>query len=423
MKSRKKLLMVLVGICFCYVLSSCEKNEVKEEKKDTVISIPVIFRVNLETGEKDEEKLVKKFNEIYKDKYYIDVTWVMETEEEYRTNLKKMNVMDKLPAIIFDAQIIPSFYEMMVEDGRLTDLSPYIEGDEELKDMLGTQILENAREKDGKIYACPVENEMFSCAGFFWNKELFKKAGIKEFPTTWEDFWKVCDKLKENDIIPLSLHTGGTGWSAMLIATSEALNVKGGKEFMEELLPASYNNETGLRIAKTLKKIFQYTTEDALHNDFDVAHKNFCDGKTAMLANGYWEIQQLDEKIYDKVAFSTFPENRSVFSVYSWSIINTYSDEVKQGAIEFIKFRISERKKQREIFLAMTLDREDVKGDYARAIVNEPTLIPSYQMKWNSILQEEVIEESLPLLAKGEITPEQFVEREDESIRRYNMEQ
>lgn len=43
----------------------------KPEAKD-IVSIPVIFRVNPETGEKDEEQLVKKFNETYKDKYYVD---------------------------------------------------------------------------------------------------------------------------------------------------------------------------------------------------------------------------------------------------------------------------------------------------------------------------------------------------------------
>lgn len=330
---------------------------------------------------------------------------------------------DKLPAIIFDVQILPSFYKMMVEDGRLIDLSSYIESDEQLKNAIEPQILESCKDKDGKMYFCPVGNTVFSCTGIFWNKELLEKAGIKEFPNTWKKFWQVCDKLKENDITPLSLHTGGTGWSSMLIATAEAASTKKGKAFMDETLPASYNNETGLRIAKTLKKMFGYTTEDALHNDFDVAHKNFCDGKTAMLANGYWQIEQLNEKIYDKVAFSSFPENEMIVSIYSWSITNTYSDEVKQGAMEFVKFRILEQQKEREEFLKNMIDKEDVRGDYARAVSNNPTLISSYQTKWNSILQEEVIGEALPLLATGDITPEQFVEREDESVKRYNMEQ
>lgn len=425
MKNRKKLLLGLIGIFLCGMLSSCGAREIEESEKNEVISIPIIFRVNPENGEKENEELVKKFNEAYKDKYYLDVEWVMETEEEYRTNLKKLNVADKLPAIIFDVQILPSFYKMMVEDGRLMDLSSYIESDKELKNAIEPQILESCKDKDGKVYFCSAGSATFSYTGIFWNKELFEKAGIEEFPKTWKEFWKVCDRLRENDIIPLSLHTEGTGWSSMLIATAEAASTKEGKAFMEQSLPASYNNKTGLRMAKTLKKMFQYTTENALHNDFDVAHKNFGNGETAMLANGYWQIEQLNEKIYDKVAFSLFPENETIFSVeqFSWSITNTYSDEVKEGAMEFIKFRVLEQKKEKEEFLKNMIDKEDVRGDYARAVSNNPTLIPSYQTKWNSILQEEVIGEALPQLATGDITPEQFVEREDESVKKYNMEQ
>ncbi len=425
MKNRKKLLLCLFSIYFWCILGSCGMQEIEELEKNEVISIPVIFRVNPETGEKDNEELVEKFNEVYKDKYYLDVEWVMETEEEYRTNLKKLNVADKLPAIIFDVQILPSFYKMMVEDGRLMELSSYIESDEELKNAIDPQILENCKDSDGKIYFCPAGSAIFSCTGIFWNKELFEKAGIEEFPKTWEEFWEVCDKLKKNGIIPLSLHTEGTGWSSMLIATAEAASTKEGKAFMDETLPTSYNNKTGLKMAKTLKKMFQYTTEDALHNDFDVAHKNFVNGETAMLANGYWEIEQLNEKIYDKVAFSLFPENETIFSVeqLSWFVTNTYSDEVKKGAMEFIKFRVLEQEKEKKEFLENMIDKEDVRGDYARAVSNNPTLVPSYQIKWNSILQEEIIKEALPLLATGDITPEQFVEREDESVKRYNMEQ
>ena len=39
---------------------------------------------------------------------------------------------------------------------------------------------------------------------------------------------------------------------------------------MEEFYPETYQNESGLRIARTLQRLFSYTTEDALYADFDV---------------------------------------------------------------------------------------------------------------------------------------------------------
>lgn len=425
MRGKKRWILVIVSLIgSCFFLFSCGVQETENSKEREIATIPVIFRVNLETGEKENEGIVEKFNEIYKDKYYVDAKWVMETEEEYRKNLKKLNVTDKLPAIIFEAQILPSFYQMMLEDDRLVDLSPYVENDKELKAAIAPEILEKCRDEDGKMYFCPAGSSTFNYTGIFWNRELFERAGIEEFPDTWEEFWRVCDVLKKNGMIPLSLHTDGTGWSPMLIATAIAASSKEGKKFMEQSFPPSYNNKIGLQIAKNLKKMFEYTTEDAIYSDFDVAHNNFVEGRTAMLATGYWEIERFNDKIYDKLAFSPFPEDETIFSVeqFAWSITSTYSDEVRQGAMEFLKFRVLEQKKESEAFLEEMMDKNDVKGDYARAISKPLTLIPSYQTKWNSILQEEILGEALPLLATGSITPKQFVEKEDESVKRYNME-
>ena len=59
---------------------------------------------------------------------------------------------------------------------------------------------------------------------------------------------------------------------------------------MDALYPDSYQNENGLQLAGTLKKLFQYTTENAMYNDFDVAYENFVSGEVAMIPNGYWMI-------------------------------------------------------------------------------------------------------------------------------------
>ncbi len=443
-------------IFFCFVVNGCGTRDISkkqregkeeetrkgqieqtEEKKSAnrengrnnantdVVTIPVIFRVDPKTGEKRNEKIVEQFNEAYKGQYYVDVEWRSETEEEYRVKLKQLNAEDKLPAIIFDVKILPSFYKKMVDEGRLMDLTSFIENDVKLKEAIDPQILEKCRGSDGKIYICPEGGKSLYGTGFFWNKQLFQQAGIEKFPDTWEEFWFVCDKLKEYGITPLSLHTEGTAWSPMLIATANAASTKEGSDFMKELFPTSYQNKTGIRIAKTLKRLFEYTTKDALYNDFDVAYKNFVQEKTAILANGYWQIEQFDDQFCDKVSFSSFPENTMVFSAgeFAWSIVDTYSEEVKEGAMEFLKFRVLEEEKKREKFLKETIMRDDLRGDYARAIEKNPNIIPNYQVEWNSILQEEVLEEALPRLVSGEITPEQFVQKEDASIKAYNMEQ
>lgn len=110
------------------------------------ISIPMILTVDPSTGKKNEEEVVSAFNKTYDGVYQIEVDWIMETEDEYRKNLKRLNVTDKLPAIITDLRMLPSFYQMMIQEGRIEDLSPYINSDKEWKEMIEPNVISSFTE-------------------------------------------------------------------------------------------------------------------------------------------------------------------------------------------------------------------------------------------------------------------------------------
>ena len=410
------------------LLVGCESEEEKKtQNSQSEIKIPMILTVDPANGKKNEEKVVVKFNEEYDGIYEIDVEWVMETEDEYRQNLKRLNVTDKLPAIITDLRMLPSFYQMMIEDERIEDLSPYILEDDEWMGMIEPVVLDSFRESDGKIYLAPLSTAAFSCSGVFWNEELFEKAGIEEFPETWEEFWNVCERLESYGITPLALHTEGTAWAAMLLATAELSDTPEGAEFMKEIFPESYQNESGLHMAETLKRLFSYTTKDAIGQNFDVSYENFFSGKAAMIPNGYWMIDQIPEGEWEeRVRFSPFPGNKLVSSpeTFGWSIVSSYSDEVKKGAVEFLKFRTKLNKEEKEeLFRDNGASGGQVVQDYIRAYQGNPQIVPNYQVKWNSILQEETLGAYLPDLISGKITPEQFTQEEDKSIEQFEAEQ
>ncbi len=429
----KELYSRLLSVLLCVVLIvvllvGCKsEKEKKTANSQNEIKIPMILTVNPSTGKKNEEKVVEKFNEEYDGIYEIDVEWVMETEDEYRQNLKRLNVTDKLPAIITDLRMLPSFYQMMIEDERIEDLSPYILEDDEWMSMIEPVVLDSFRESDGKIYLAPLSTAAFSCSGVFWNEELFEEAGIDEFPETWEEFWNVCERLESYGITPLALHTEGTAWAAMLLATAELSDTPEGAEFMKEIFPESYQNESGLHMAETLKRLFSYTTKDAIGQNFDVSYENFFSGKAAMIPNGYWMIDQIPEGEWEeRVRFSPFPGNKLVSSpeTFGWSIVSSYSDEVKKGAVEFLKFRTKLNKEEKEeLFRDNGASGGQVVQDYIRAYQGNPQIVPNYQVKWNSILQEETLGAYLPDLISGKITPEQFTQEEDKSIEQFEAEQ
>lgn len=421
-----RLQAAAAALLLAVTAAGCSEKNVQAPGGEEEVSIPVVLIVDSSTGIRNEENVIQEFNRIYDGKWQADVEWIMETEEEYRRNLKRQNVTDTLPAVITDVRMLPAFYYMMIQDRRIEELSDYIYTDEEWESMIEPSVLESCSEEDGSIYLGPISTAAFSCSGMFWNEELFARAGIESFPETWEEFWTCCEQLESCGITPLALHTEGTAWAPMLIATAEAASAEEGAEFMEEFYPETYQNDSGLRIAQTLQRLFSYTTEDALYADFDVSYENFFSGRAAMIPNGYWMMDQIPEEWQDKVRFSAFPENKMISSpeTFGWAIVSGYNEEVKEGAATLLKLRTRLNMEQREELF--TRDPEEMipaERDYIAAYKNGPQLVPNYQVKWNSILQEETLGEILPDLAQGKMTPEEFTEKEDESIRKFLEEQ
>ena len=123
-----------------------------------------------------------------------------------------------------------------------------------------------------------------------------------------------------------------------------------GAAFMKQFFPESYQNANGIQLAETLKRLFQYTTADAMHTDFDVAFTNFFSGKAAMIPNGYWMIEQIPEEQKEKIRFSAFPGNKLVSSTetFGWAVVSGYPKDVQKGAVEFLKFRTYFNQKEKQ---------------------------------------------------------------------------
>mgnify|MGYP003203586222 CR=1 FL=1 len=137
-KAIRSMFILLLMIC---LLTGCKTSEKKlaEESKEPV-KISIILTVDPSTGTKNEQKVVEAFNKKYKGTYELDVDWIVETEDDYRQNLKRLNATDELPDIITDLRMLPSFYQKMIAENRIADLTPYIDADEEKAALTQTEI-------------------------------------------------------------------------------------------------------------------------------------------------------------------------------------------------------------------------------------------------------------------------------------------
>ena len=113
-------------------------------------------------------------------------------------------------------------------------------------------------------------------------------------------------------------------------------------------------------------------------------------------------------------------DDEADFKRFLLRAFNAARSHLKEGAAALLKLRTRMDLEQREELFSKDPDEMiPAERDYIAAYKKEPQLVPNYQVKWNSILQEETLGEILPDLALGKMTPEEFVEKEDESISRF----
>jgi raffinose/stachyose/melibiose transport system substrate-binding protein len=140
---------------------------------------------------------------------------------------------------------------------------------------------------DGKNYGVPWDMGM---VGWWYNKDLFKKAGIDKEPATWTEFLDDVKKLKDAGITPISVGEKDS-WTGMHIWSYLATRIGGEKGFKAALdRSGSFADPAFVKAGEELKKLidmqpFQDGFLGAVHDDMQATFGN---GKAAMELSGQW---------------------------------------------------------------------------------------------------------------------------------------
>jgi raffinose/stachyose/melibiose transport system substrate-binding protein len=180
-------------------------------------------------------------------------------------------------------------FTLLAESGRGVDLNPYFDKLPELKARLDKDSVKAYSDKDGKLLALPYSKGYI---GIFYNKDLFAKAGIQSFPTTWDDFMKACESLKKAGITPISLQTGENAWTtALLMADMIGTDPEGNGMLQGNSDNVKYDSKIFIDTVKRIQELLQkYTTKDAVGATYGISANHFQQADTAMIANGPWMI-------------------------------------------------------------------------------------------------------------------------------------
>lgn len=338
----KKKVVSLVSVMVIAVLSltSCGVNKDGTEGREVTIRVPSGL-VGTHPSAPYFAADVEAFNEQYKGKYKA----VVEEIPGDANFAEKMNVMltsGDVPDVIFPTGM--DYFEKSIKAGRVVALNEYLDADPEWKSSISEVGLEyNSR--DGKVYAIPRDRGILC---YYYNKDLYKKAGIKP-AETWDEFWSNCDKLKEKGITPIALEPSWVGnifFSAILASSGEdGYALVNAKE-----KPTKFNNEDMLNALKKLKDMYEkYADAGAVVAKYENAANQFMNSRAAMVANGIWmtndfsDPNKAPEGFMDKVGVATFPG--LVFSYNNLGIgIGAKTPEKIEAALAFVKFMTSPEK-------------------------------------------------------------------------------
>jgi raffinose/stachyose/melibiose transport system substrate-binding protein len=290
--------------------------------------------------------------------------------------------------------------------------------DDALAKMEGLRWTTDNFDPNGNPYVMPLETQFY--IGFY-NKQAFAKAGVDSMPTTWDQLYAACDKLKTAGYTPIVYGNGGQSLGAEFYPWYDASYLTIGQMPVDQLRDL-YDGQTPWNSAG---QVAAYSKWAALESkgctNSDVLTKtnnidDFLGGKAAMIIDGTWDTQKFTDKLGSNVAafvppFSDTPIKGVVNYAGDGFGITSYSKH-KQQAADFLAFIASDAGVQ-------AVDKAglipDVQGATTSNPVNQQMLdfvekdgMTAYPMLDN-VVQGDVVDlgnKVLPSILAGKISPQ-----------------
>ncbi len=142
---------------------------------------------------------------------------------------------------------------------------------------------------NGKHYAVPKDKYVM---GFIYNKNMFAEAGITAPPTTWDEFYTVCEKLTDPSKQQYGFGLDGTQWASWhfeqwVWAAGGDLSVKN----PDGTATLTFNDPAVKIAADFYRKLKDNNLIQTDANmDIDGLCKDFAMGKSGMIVSGLNEI-------------------------------------------------------------------------------------------------------------------------------------
>ena len=330
--------------------------------------VKIMFHVDKSSTEGQAyQKRVNAFNAAYKDKK-IKAQAIFKARSAgasgYETELLNNQLEGTLADIItFDAPNTAAY----AKSGLLYDITSLISADEQEK-------FYSLNTYEGHLYGLPIQE---SSAGFFYNKKIFRDAGIDvsaytaENPWTFEQFKDVCRRLQSHGVTAVDMRIDATKDETAPYLLYPFIYAAGGSFTSEDGYTA-----TGYYNSAATAKGFQFIKDliTAGYTSYAIGATDFFTGKVGMYLSSGWTIPDLDNKYRENFAsrddwgLLPYPKDVDAASAtgsWSYAITNNHHTD-KTATLELLKWMTSaESSKAITDATGMIPARRDVVTNYA----------------------------------------------------------
>jgi len=358
--------MMLLGMTACGGDNGSGDGPSTDAEGNTIVKI--MFHVDKSSTEGQAyQKRINAFNDAYKDKK-IKAQAIFKARSAgasgYETELQNNQLEGTLADIItFDAPNTAAY----ANSGLLHDISNLISADEQDK-------FYSLNKYNGKLYGLPIQE---SSAGFFYNKKIFRDAGIDvsgftaENPWTFEQFKDVCARLKNHGVTAVDMRIDATKDETAPYLLYPFIYAAGGEFVSEDGYTA-----TGYYNSAATANGFQFIKDliSAGYTSYAIGATDFFTGKVGMYLSSGWTIPDLDNKYREQFAsrddwgLLPYPKGTVAASAtgsWSYAITNNHHED-KTAALELLKWMTSaESSKAITDATGMIPARKDVEKNYA----------------------------------------------------------
>jgi raffinose/stachyose/melibiose transport system substrate-binding protein len=277
---------------------------------------------------------------------------------------------------------------------------------------------------DGKIYGAPFDNGM---VGFWYNKSLFKKAGIDAPPATWTAFIDAVKKLKGAGVTPIAV-AGKAKWPEMYYWSYLAMRIGGADVFTKAAANNDFTGPDFIAAGQRLKELsdLQPFQKGYLGADYDTPNGEAATvglSKAAMELMGQWapsvQEAQSHKKLGDDLGFFPFPmvEGGKGQATDAFGGGNGFAvgKDAPPETLDFLKFFLSVQNQQTAAATGAILPTAKgaetaVKDTRAQAVLKTVNGATAFQLYLDQAFPPEVgqeVNDQVSALVAGKASPDQ----------------